>query len=419
MSTVIIGGGLLGLCTAQALLERGEESIILEGREGVGCETSFANGGMLTPSMPEPWNGPGVFGHLLASLFSPGASMKLRPAAIPSLFSWGMKFLWHSSARRHLAATADNYGLSSYSLEKTREISEKLGLQYDFSDRGTLAIFSDSGQMEARHRICRHLSGLGLTVAELGVSEVLEKEPTLSPIRDRLSGGIWLPDDARGDAHMFCNALASSLSGQGIEIRTGVRASRLVSENGMICAVNTNVGRIETRRIVVAAGVHSPALLATAGESLAVKPAKGYSLTAECRGLEPLPDVTVVDDATHAVITPLGTRLRVAGTAEFAGFDTRLTQSRVDSLYRVFGAVYPTLAEKIDRREMLAWTGLRPMSSDGRPFIGSGRIKGLYVATGHGALGWTMAMGSGHLVADLITGRLPEVDAAPFAMNRR
>lgn len=419
MPTIVIGGGLIGLAAAQALIDRGDDVLVLEANENVGCETSFANGGMLTPSLPEPWNGPGVFGHLCTSLFVPGAAMKLRLAAIPSLLTWGVGFLRHSTWRDYLAATQDNYRLARYSLEKTRAIAERFDLEFEFADRGTLCIYKNRTSMARRMELCEQLREIGLAAHQLGANEVVDLEPTLAPIRRTLVGGIWLPDDAKGDAHMFCNGLKAAIERQGGAVRTDTTVDGLVIEDGRIVAVACGEERIEAERLIVAAGVSSPGLLAPHGIRIPVQPAKGYSITIEGEGLGQLPDVAIGDDATHSVLTSLGSRLRVAGTAEFAGYDKSLTPSRIAGLFDALNAILPDIAGRVIREEAKPWTGLRPMSNDGRPFIGPTSVRGLFVNTGHGALGWTMAMGSGSLVADQVFGHVTEIDPAPFLPVRR
>jgi len=418
MRTVIVGGGLLGLSTAHALLERGQDVLVLESLDGVGLETSFANGGMLTPSLAEPWNSPGVFGHLARSIFNPRASMKLRLRQIPSLLTWGVAFLRNSSENRFLAATLDNHRLACYSLAKTLEISTRLNFQYDYSEQGTLCTFQDGAHMDDRRRVSHHLRDCGLQMQELDVEQVVAREPVLEAVRDQIIGGLWFPDDARGDAHLFCRELASAVTAAGGEIRTGMSVSQLTCDNGQITGVVANGESLTADRIVVAAGPYSPGLLGTAGQSVSVKPAKGYSITINGSGLGNLPKSAIADDASHAVITSFGERLRICGTAEFAGFDKRLTPKRVNNLFHVFESVLPELAARVERRQVAAWAGLRPMSNDGRPFIGPASIKGLFINTGHGALGWTMAMGSANVLADLICGTTPDVDHIPFDPQR-
>lgn len=418
MQTLIVGGGLIGLATAQVLVERGEKVRVLEAREGVGLEASFANGGMLTPSMPEPWNGPGVHRHLAKSLFRANPSMQLRFRAIPSLVSWGVKFLRNSTPSRFLAATEDNYRLAIYSRDKTLALTERLQFEYDLLNTGTLCVFQNVEAMAERKAIGDHLARFGLTSRTVDREEIVALEPTLRDVAGQFVGGIWFPDDAIGDAHHFCTELAREIVAGGGEIDTGMQVSGLIFESGKMLGVDTNRGRIDADRVVIAAGVHSPSLLRTVGYSLPVKPAKGYSVTIDADGLVELPGVAIVDEASHAVVTRFENRIRVVGTADFAGFDTSIGQSRIDHLFGVLDSLLPELASRVDRDTAKPWAGPRPMSSDGRPFIGAGNIEGLFINAGHGALGWTMAMGSAHLLADQMTGRPVEIDCNPFLATR-
>ena len=227
MSTIVIGAGLMGLASAYALRDRGVEVTILEAREGAALETSFANGGMLTPSMPEPWNSPGVYRHLAASLFDPRSSMKLRPSSIPSLFGWGIKFLRHSSPQRYRAACADNYALASYSLTKTQAVTERLGLEYCRGTRGTLSVFRNAADFAEKDAVCRHLQTLGMRYEVLGVDDMVGIAPVLEEIRGEIHSGILYPGDEHGDAHLFCRGLADAFLQAGGEIRYGVGVERI------------------------------------------------------------------------------------------------------------------------------------------------------------------------------------------------
>jgi D-amino-acid dehydrogenase len=272
--------------------------------------------------------------------------------------------------------------------------------------------------MAERKVISDHLARLGMTSRTVDREEIVALEPMLRDVADQFVGGIWFPDDAIGDAHLFCTELAREIVAGGGEISTGMQVTGLICKNGKIHGVDTNRGRIDADRVVVAAGVYSPSLLRAVGHALPVKPAKGYSVTIDAEGLGELPGVAIVDEASHAVVTRFGNRIRVVGTADFAGFDTSIGQSRIDHLFGVLDSLLPELASRVDRDAATPWAGLRPMSSDGRPFIGAGNIEGLFINAGHGALGWTMAMGSAHLLADQITGRPVEIDCNPFLATR-
>lgn len=415
--TLIIGGGLLGLASAKALSDRGWEVEVLEAREDVGLEASYANGGLLTPSMSDPWNAPGVHKHLAASLFDQSSSMKLHVSAIPSLLSWGLGFLRHSSRQRHSEAVLSNYRLASYSVERTDEWRRELELKYQADSVGSLKVFRDRAAMAGSLELAESLRPLGLRLLVLNAEQTLETEPQLHAIRDQIVGSLHFPDDQSGDAYLFCRALKVKLEEAGVRVRTGMFVSGLRVEKERLVGLRTAGGDLKADSVVVASGVQTPALLKGSGISLPIAPAKGYSVTFSTEGQQ-LPRVPIIDDAMHAGITPLGNRLRAVGTAEFAGYDTRLHRVRIDNLVRLLKELYPQIAAEIDLEKAEAWAGLRPMSSDGKPFIGTSRIEGLYFNTGHGHLGWTKAAGSACLLADLMANRRPAIDEAPFRVHR-
>jgi len=405
------------LATAKALSDQGWEVEVLEAREDVGLEASHANGGLLTPSMSDPWNAPGVHKHLAASLFDASSSMKLQLGAIPSLFFWGLRFLRNSSRQRYSEAVRSNYRLASYSLKKTDEWRRELELEYQADSAGTLKVFRGRAAMVGPLELAESLRPLGLRFQRLDAEHTLEVEPQLHAIRHQIVGALHFPDDQTGDAYLFCRALKVKLEEVGVGVRTGVAVSGLRIQKGRVVGVKTSAGSVEADSVVVASGTQTPALLRGSGMSLPIAPAKGYSVTFPAEGLS-LPRVPIIDDAMHAGITPLGNRLRVVGTAEFTGYDTCLSQARIDNLVRLLGELYPQISAEIDHDKAEAWAGFRPMSSDGKPFIGASRIKGLYFNTGHGHLGWTKAAGSACLLADLMANRKPAIDDAPFRVHR-
>jgi D-amino-acid dehydrogenase len=253
----------------------------------------------------------------------------------------------------------------------------------------------------------------------LDSDEIVALEPSLADVKKELVAGIHFADDEFGDAQRFCQVLAESLIASGARIDTGVRVTGLAHERGRIRFLRTSAGDIDTQRVVVAAGPYSRRMLKPLGIALPVQPAKGYSVTIDVSHLAGTPRIPVLDDSMHAGVTPLDHRLRLVGTADFTGFDTRIEQVRVHNLFDMLQALFPALDARIDRRTAQPWAGLRPSSADGRPVIGSTDVAGLFVNTGHGHLGWTMAMGSGELLAVLMQGKLPEVDPAPFALAGR
>jgi D-amino-acid dehydrogenase len=414
---IVVGGGLAGLSSACALSEAGFAVRVLERREDVALETSFANGGILTPSMPDPWNAPGVHWQLLRWLGREDAPMLLRPSAIPGYFTWGLRFLAASAPRAYHAAMQANYRLCAYSLERLRAWRAAMGLEYAVGTLGTIEIYRDPRALEAAVAEVHTLAPLGLIATPLDAAATARLEPLLEETRGDFVGALHFPADESGDARLFCQALRDRLSARGvaIELNREVRALRVAA--GRVVGVETEQGLVPGSHVVVAAGPWSTALLAACGVRVQVRPVKGYSLSIP---VEPRlgPRHALADDSLHAVMTPLGPTLRLAGTAEFSGWDFTLRPGRVQALWKLLAVLSPTLARTVERSRAQPWCGLRPMAADGKPYIGAAPIAGLYVNTGHGHLGWTQAAGSATLLAQLMTGAPTAIDARPFALAR-
>ena len=414
---IVVGGGLAGLASAYALAEAGYAVRVLERREDVALETSYANGGILTPSMPDPWNAPGVHWQLLRWLGREDAPMLLRPWAIPSYIGWGLRFLANSAPRSYDASMRANYRLCHYSVERLRAWRAALDLEYALGTRGTLEVYRDPRSFQQAVAELRALAPLGLLGEPLDPAAIARLEPLLAEVRGDLVGGIHFPADESGDAQLFCRALCTRLEARGVAVglNTPVRAVRVAA--GRVVGVETEAGLLPGSQVVIAAGPWSTALLAACGVRVEVQPVKGYSLSIPIDPSEG-PLHALADDSLHAVMTPLGTTLRLAGTAEFSGWDLTLRPGRIEALWRLLAALSPSLARRVDRSAARPWCGLRPMSADGRPYIGATRVAGLYVNTGHGHLGWTQAAGSGSLLAQLMAGDPAAIDPRPFAPAR-
>lgn len=418
VDVLVIGGGLLGVAVAHRLSELGRGVTLIEARAQVGQGASYANGAMLTPSMADPWNAPGAARVLLKSFFDPGSPMKLRAKALPSLGLWGLRFLRHSTPKRHRRATELCFRLAAYSAQAHRNYRGAWGDSFDAAPCGTMQIFRDAGQLAAARVQAESLTPLGLRFEARDRDGAVETEPQLAPIAERIAGALVFPDDEVGDARLFCERLAEDLVSRGAGIGLGVGALRLLRDGGRTVGAETSEGPIRARDTVLALGSDPDALARRAGLRLPIRPAKGYSITFDMSGWSQRPRLPVIDAALHAGVVPLGRRLRVVGTAEFAGHDQRLSPDRIRNLHRLLAAVYPALSAAARDAKPLAWTGFRPMSADGLPFIGAAG-PGLWTAMGHGHLGWTMAAGSARLLADQMLGRPCEIDPAPYSPARR
>jgi D-amino-acid dehydrogenase len=303
-------------------------------------------------------------------------------------------------------------------VRRTRELSAELGLRYDAAAAGALKIFGDAQALAGPLGMANMLARQGLRFQVLQRDEVIAMEPQLAPAAGRIGCAIYFPDDMSGDACAFTRALADQARLAGATIRASALVERILVEAGRVRGVVVRGERIAADQVVVAAGCASPRLVAPLGVPLSIAPVKGYTVTVDLRHVAARPRIPIVDDAMHAALTPLGDRMRVAGTAEFSGNDVALSPHRIANLFRLLERIYPQLAQQVDRRTAFAWTGLRPMSADGLPFIGAAGPQGLWINSGHGHLGWTLAVGSAALLASLMREEAPSVEPGPYRVRR-
>jgi D-amino-acid dehydrogenase len=417
MKVLVLGGGLIGVTTAYLLRGRGHEVTVVEREAGPGRQTSFANGGLLSPSMPEPWNAPGCWRVLLGSLGRSDTALKLRLSAVPGLASWGIAFLRNARPEMFERNLLANLRLARYSLEVLRRLRSQVRLDYGGAARGSLRIFRARASLEHAWATLQRLSQEGLTFRTLEPAAAVELEGALEPIAGELAGAIHCPDDETGDAWRFCEALTARAREQGVEFRFGSAIDALESAAGRITGVRTSAGRLTADCYVVAAGSYSTRLLRPLGLTLPVQPVKGYSVTFDRVDGAPALGLPLADDDLHAVVTPLEGVIRAAGTAEFAGYDLTLRPERVRNLIGLVERLLPNRPQLAPAKAR-AWCGLRPVSADGVPIIGATRFANLLVNSGHGPLGWTMAAGSAQLLTDLLSQTAPAIDPAPYAWAR-
>jgi len=415
---IIIGGGLQGLATANALLDRGEEVLLLEKSSGVATQTSFANAGMLTPSQAAPWNSMADIVNILSGIGKKDSPMLLKLTQVPSLFFWMLRFLFNSSKSKYRSNTENICKLAQHSLELTKQTREKYGLNYDHSTVGTMKIFRNESSFNKASKNAERLNDQGLTFKVLTNQEVVEQEPLLSDVSSMIPGGIFFPDDETGDAYKFCKELEKVIREKGGRIHVNTEVKRIHFNKRKVNSVVTDRVELKASRVVLTSGSWTSNLLKNTRLNLPVKPVKGYSLTLDTSMLKDTPKMPIIDEGIHTAFTPLGYSLRVAGTAEFAGFNEDIHQKRIDYLYKTLESIYPSISSNLDLDKGSLWYGFRPMSPDGMPYIGPTKISGLFVNTGHGHSGWTLAMGSGDVLADLMIKKQPNIEVKPFLASR-
>ncbi|MBT6032498.1 MAG: D-amino acid dehydrogenase [Kordiimonadaceae bacterium] len=418
MKITIIGAGIIGVTSAYFLAKAGYDVEVIDRAEGPALETSFANAGMITPSMSDPWNAPGIFTELIKSIGRPDSSFLLRPKAVPSLIGWGIKFLLNSRKKKFLSNMHHSADISCYSLNILKEMRQELNIEYEQRITGSLRIFRDQESIGEYGDFAKHLDKHNLHFTKATPEDLDEIEPSLVPIMDQLCGGIFFPDDETGNAHVFTCKLAEIAKNIGVSFRYGLSVEDLIKEKGKITKILTSDGEIDADLVVLCTGSFSPLLGKKVGINIPVRPVKGYSISVPLNGWNGGPIMPIIDDSFHAAISPIGDTVRVAGTAEFAGYDDNLDKVRIDNLYNLLEEIYPEFAATVDRSEVKEWCGFRPLSVDGKPYIGKTPIENLFVNTGHGPLGWTMSMGSAKMLSDIISGEEPALNPAPYALSR-
>lgn len=421
MKVLVVGGGVIGVTSAYELAKAGYDVSLVEANSDTALETSFANGGLLTPSMSDPWNAPGIWKDLIRYIGKANAPMLLRLKALPSLALWGMHFLKHSAPPHFNKALLANTSLSLLSMQVMRELIAQTPLDFELNTGGVLKVYRDTDAfMQGIHKM-EKVAETGVVTETLHRDALLTKEPSLRAIGHELVGGLYFPNDMSGNAALFTQALAAKLAASEAQVLYEETAEQLLLEKSAIKAVKTSKGIREADHVVLACGSWTGKLLTPLWRGLPVKPVKGYSLTLQKpkdSAFTSIPRLPIVDDGLHAAITPLGNRIRVAGTAEFTGFDRRLTKERLLNLQDLLHAILPDVADDLLSGDCQNWCGFRPVSADGMPFIGATPIEGLYLNTGHGAFGWTMAMGSARMLAQIMTGKKPDIENQCFSPTR-
>ncbi|GGC48451.1 D-amino acid dehydrogenase [Siccirubricoccus deserti] len=415
MRVLILGSGVVGVTSAWYLARAGHEVTVLDRQPAAGMETSFANAGQVSPGYSAPWAGPGIPIKALKWLMMRHRPFVFWPQLDHGLYRWLGQMLANCTTAAYGVNKGRMVRLAEYSRDVLRDLRADTGIAYDERAKGTLQLFRTQKQIDAVGSDTAVLDGFKVPYELLDPAGCIAAEPALGLVPGKYVGGLRLPGDETGDAHVFTQRLAALAAAAGVAFRHGVTIRGLETEAGEVSGVVTDQGHFTADRYVVAMGSYSPALLRPLGVHLPVYPVKGYSLTLPITDAAAAPVSTVMDETYKVAITRLGDRIRVGGTAELAGFSLRLRGPRRDTLAHSVGDLFPRGG---DLARASFWTGLRPMTPDGTPVVGPTRYRNLLLNTGHGTLGWTMACGSGRLLADLVTGRAPEIDHADLALSR-
>lgn len=415
MHVLVLGAGVVGVAAAWYLREAGCEVTVVEAREGPGLETSFANGGHLSAASG-PWAAPDVPGKLIRWIGREDAPLLLRLRWDTALVRWGSRFLANCTPARY-AANADVIGaLCRLSAAETMALRARLGIADETNRAGVLTLYATERDLAGAEAKRARLAEAGIAAEVVDRAGIARLEPALEQAAPRYVGGLFAADTETSDCHLFTTALAEHAARAGVAFRYGARVAAVTVEAGRASGVALDTGEaIAADAVVLAAGAWSPLLARRLGLRVPVYPGKGYSVTVPIAGRNGAPRMAVVDEHAKLYVARFADRLRVAGTLELAGWDKTPSPARQAATLAKMRALFP---DGGDYAQAAHWTGLRPMTPDGRPLLGPTGVPGLWLDTGHGPLGWTMACGSGRLLAEMITGRAPAIDPGGYALSR-
>jgi D-amino-acid dehydrogenase len=415
MKVLVLGSGVIGVSAAYYLARAGHEVEVVDRQPGPALETSYANAGEVSPGYSAPWAGPGVPVKAIKWMLMQHSPLVIWPLLDPAMWRWGAMMLANCTERAYALNKSRMVPIAEYSRDCLKALRAETAIGYDDRAQGTLQLF----------RTQKQLDGIGSDVAVLkqyGVPfEVLDREgfckvePALKLTQEKFVGALRLPGDETGDCFKFTNRLAEMAAALGVTFRYGTAIEGLDKAGGRIAGVRTSAGTLTADRYLLALGSFSPKWLAPLGIHIPVYPVKGYSITVPITDAQYAPESTIMDETHKVAVTRLGDRIRVGGTAELAGYSLNLREARRATLNHVVTDLFPKGGD-VAKAEF--WCGLRPMTPDGTPIVGPTPIDNLLLATGHGTLGWTMAAGTGRVIADLVSGRKPDIDIAGLTMAR-
>ncbi len=415
MKVIVLGSGVIGVTTAWYLARAGADVVVLDRQPDAALETSKANAGQVSPGYSTPWAAPGIPLKAAKWLFQRHAPLAMRLDGSLFQLAWVARMLGECNANNYAVNKGRMMALAEYSRDCLRSLRADLALDYEQRSGGTLQVFRTAAQREAAKRDVAVLEACGVPFQLLGAERLTDFEPALARSGTPLTGGLRLPNDETGDCQLFTRQLAEHARALGVRFRFGEAVTALRSDRQRISGVQVGHDLLSADHYVLALGSYSRALALPLGLSLPVYPVKGYSLTAPLLDAAQAPVSTVLDETYKVAITRFDQRIRVGGMAELAGFDLRLNPRRRETLEKVVSELFPTAGD-VARAEF--WCGLRPMTPDGTPIVGSSPYRNLSLNTGHGTLGWTMACGSAKVLADQLMGWRPEIDIAGLGLQR-
>lgn len=414
MKVLILGAGIVGVTSGWYLARQGHEVTVLDRAPEPAHETSQGNAGQLSFGYTSPWAAPGVPLKALKWMFAKHPPLTIRPDGTLFQLKWMLQMWRNCTAARYAINKERMVRLSQYSRDCLQQLRADTQINYEGRQQGTLQVFRTQQQLDAVAEDIEVLREAGVAYELLSRDELSRAEPALAASKDKLTGGLRLPDDETGDCHLFTMRLAALAKDLGVNFRCNTTITGIQVRGDEVIAVECGAETLTADVYVVALGSYSTQLLKHI-EPVPVYPLKGYSITVPIANEATAPVSTVLDETYKIAVTRFDQRIRVGGMAEIMGYDKTLNKKREQTLEMVLGDLFPN---SYKHGEVAFWTGLRPATPDGTPIVGATRLKNLYLNTGHGTLGWTMSCGSGQLLADIISGRQTAIESDDLSIHR-
>ena len=415
MSVLILGSGVVGTTIAYYLAKAGHEVTVLDRQSGPALETSFANAGEVSPGYSAPWAGPGVPLKAIKWLMMQHSPLVIKPMMDPAMWKWGLQMLRNCTEERYKVNKSRMVRLAEYSRDCMQELRAETGISYDERTQGTLQLFRTQKQLDGVGKDVDILKQYGVPFQVLDRDGYLEYEPALSHVKEKFVGALRMPGDETGDCFKFTQSMCELAKQHGARFLFNQDIQEIRYQGDRIVDVRTDTGHYVADDYVMAMGSYSTHMLKPLGLDIPVYPVKGFSITVPIVDSAMAPESTIMDETHKVAVTRLGDRIRVGGTAQLSGFDLALDAGPRRTLEFVVNDLFPKGGD-VAKAEF--WTGLRPMTPDGTPILGETRYRNLHLSTGHGTLGWTMAAGTGRVMADLLAGNKPEIDMEGLTMAR-
>jgi D-amino-acid dehydrogenase len=414
MRVIVLGSGVVGVTTAYYLAKAGHDVTVIDRQPGPALETSFANAGQISPGYASPWAAPGIPLKAFKWLFQRHAPLAIQPDGSLFQLQWMWEMYRNCDAGRYAVNKERMVRLAEYSRDCIRALRAETGIAYEGRQQGTLQLFRTQAQFDGAAKDIEVLKQAGVAFEVLRREQLAQAEPALGNVREKLVGGLRLPNDETGDCQLFTTRLAQMARDLGVRFQFDTAIERLDIANGQVTGVQTDKGRVTADRYVLALGSYSRLLLQDQFR-VPVYPLKGYSITVPIVDAAKAPVSTILDETYKIAVTRFDDRIRVGGMAEIAGYSKVLNPRRRETLELVVNDLFPGGG---DVARATFWTGLRPMTPDSTPIVGATPLNNLFLNTGHGTLGWTMACGSASVIADLVSGKVPAIHADDLAVFR-